>query len=78
MASISVVGAPNTLHHISVYYPSGASKAAGLDPKVSDGNGRVSWEWKIGPSTTIGDHYAVVSDSDGNRLRVEFTVAESY
>ena len=72
-AKVSIIGKPNTKYTISVYYSSGASTPAGLDPKTSDANGKVSWSWKIGSRTTQTDHYLVISGG-GQSLKVGFTV----
>ncbi|BCJ85894.1 thermonuclease family protein [Effusibacillus dendaii] len=52
---------PNTQANITVYYKSGTSKAEGLEPKMSDSNGHVSWTWKVGTRTTPGSWRVVVS-----------------
>lgn len=46
---------------ITVYYKSGPSEAAGLAPKSADGDGRVSWTWKVGTRTTPGSWRIVVT-----------------
>ena len=48
---------------ITVHYKSGASTAAGLGPKSADGNGNVSWTWKVGTGTTPGTWRIVVNAS---------------
>ncbi|MFT3952743.1 MAG: DUF4236 domain-containing protein [Oscillospiraceae bacterium] len=72
-ATLSFVGKPTTEYHITVYYASGASSAAGLDAKTSDSDGNVSWTWKIGVRTAAGTYRADVSD--GNKTDTfDFTV----
>ena len=44
MATVEVSGAPNTKYFISVTYDTTKSTAEGLEPKISDSNGYVSWE----------------------------------
>lgn len=53
-ATLQVKTAPNTPCSIEVDYKSGPSTAAGLVPKASDGEGNVSWTWKVGANTTPG------------------------
>ena len=54
-ASVTVQTAPEAKCFITYTTPSGTtSKAEGLDEKVADSNGFVTWEWKIGPSTKQG------------------------
>lgn len=53
-ATLQVRTAPNTSCSIEVDYKSGASTAAGLVAKNSDGAGNVSWTWKVGANTTPG------------------------
>jgi hypothetical protein len=62
-ASVTVQGEPNTDYTIHVMYDSGESKAGGLDPKTSDDNGVVSWEWEVGANTNKGT--ASISVSGG-------------
>jgi hypothetical protein len=55
-AAVSVHTTP--FGHCSITYttPQGnESTAQGLDPKDADGQGSVSWSWKIGIKTTPGD-----------------------
>ena len=51
MVTVEIKGKPNTNYDINVYYSSGVSSADGLGNKTSDGNGIVSWSWKVGTST---------------------------
>lgn len=39
---------------ITVWYKSGPSKATGLEPKLADAQGIVTWTWKVGTKTTPG------------------------
>jgi competence protein ComEC len=59
-ATLSAKTSPNTSCTITVYYKSGASHAAGLDPKTADVNGIVSWTWKVASNTTSGTWKIVV------------------
>lgn len=58
---LTMIGTPGVQYNISVYYSSGASKAKGLEPKTADENGSVSWTWKVGSSTKLGQYKIVVS-----------------
>ncbi len=73
-ASISIKTNPNMLCTITVYYKSGASKAQGLDPKNSDGNGNCSWTWKVGTRTTPGDWRIVIKVQNIGQIEQYFTV----
>lgn len=65
MATVEVSGAPNTKYFISVTYDTTKSTAEGLEPKISDSNGYVSWEWKVGSGTTSDDCLVEVSNETG-------------
>jgi hypothetical protein len=55
MATVTVQASANSECSISYRTPSGtASKAAGLTPKITDSNGKVSWSWLIGARTKSG------------------------
>lgn len=71
MATITIKGAPNTNYGITVYYDSGASNADGLYAKQSDGNGNVTWTWKVGTRTHSGTHSIVISGG-GNTYNTSF------
>ena len=60
-ATLTVKGLPNAEHGINVYYSSGASSAAGLEKKISDDSGLVSWSWKIGARVKSGTYRIVVN-----------------
>lgn len=72
-ATVTIQGKPNTQYSIEVHYKSGVSTAAGLESKVSDGDGMVSWSWKIGGRTSLGTFRIVVSGG-GETESMEFTV----
>ena len=55
IAFVEIKGKPSTEYRISVYYSTRASKAQGLENKMSDANGYVRWEWKVGPNTNPGE-----------------------
>ena len=74
--TVTVQGKPNTTYYISVTYASGhTSEAKGLEPAVSDGNGYVSWSWKIGGSTKPGTSHFVVTDGKTS-VRYDFEVVD--
>ena len=73
-ASISIKTAPGATCHITVYYKSGPSEAAGLEPKTSDQNGNCSWTWKVGTRTTPGDWKIVISVDGVGQTECYFTV----
>lgn len=52
---------PGAMCSITVYYQSGTSSAAGLEPKSADSSGRVSWTWTVGSRTTLGIWRIVVA-----------------
>lgn len=72
-ATVKIQASPNTEYKIQVYYTSGPSEAAGLEPKISDGEGIVSWSWKIGGKTAPGT-YRIVISGGGQSREYEFTV----
>src|SRR3989304_1221212 len=62
-ATITVQTTPGASCSITVIYKSGPSHAAGLDPKTTGGDGRVSWTWKVGTNTTPGTWSIVIACS---------------
>lgn len=60
-ATVRIKGKPDTEYKISVFYSSAASTAKGLEAKLSDGGGMVSWTWKVGARTKEGDFKIVIS-----------------
>lgn len=52
---------PGATVSITVYYKSGPSSAAGLESKLADSSGRVSWTWTVGSRTTPGIWRIVVA-----------------
>ncbi len=65
-ATLKVKTAAKTSCFIEVDYKSGASTAAGLGPKSSDGAGNVSWTWKVGATTTRGSWPITVTCGTGS------------
>lgn len=72
-ATVTIKGKPNTEYSITVYYKSGPSSASGLEAKVSDSDGYVSWTWKVGAKTSAGTYDIVVSGG-GEEETIRFTV----
>ncbi len=64
-AYIKIQGAPNTDYDCEVEYKSGMSTADGLGTKRSDGNGNVSWKWKIGSRTSLDYTPTIYIDGGG-------------
>lgn len=73
--TVTIKGKPNTSYTITVYYKSGPSTADGLGTKTSDGNGYVTWNWKIGGRTSFGTFKIVVSGG-GESKSVHFTIVD--
>jgi hypothetical protein len=73
-AIVSIIGEPNTEYSITVTYPSGTvSTAQGLESKLSDANGNVSWIWMVGTRTRAGNGRIVVIGG-GQTQTFDFTV----
>lgn len=72
-ATIAIVGKPNTKYSITVRYNSGNSTASGLYDKTSDGQGYVSWTWKVGTRTSPGT-YKIRISGGGESFTTTFTV----
>ena len=72
-ATITIKGKPNTVYSIAVYYQSGKSKAKGLENKVSNSSGVVSWTWHVGGKTQSGKK-GIVINGGGQTLKVSFSV----
>lgn len=74
-ATLSFMGEPNTLYSITVYVRSGASGAKGLESKVSDETGYVSWSWWVGSSATPGTYKIVIVSEEMTQI-LEYTITE--
>ena len=72
-ATVTIQGKANTLYSITVTYSSGLSKAMGLEAKISDPDGKVTWTWQVGTRTKEGT-YPISINGDGENLKLEFTV----
>jgi len=58
---------------ITVLYNSGPSHAQGLNPK-RPAHGYVTWKWKVGGNTTLGDWPIQVSCGSAGSFRTHFKV----
>jgi hypothetical protein len=66
---------PNSSASITVKYKSGISIAQGLDSHKADADGNVSWEWKVGGSTTaIKESGLAIVEVEGSRDGISFDV----
>jgi hypothetical protein len=54
VASLSARTLPGAECTITVYVKSGASQAQGLEPKKAATDGSLSWNWRVGSSTSEG------------------------
>lgn len=73
MATVVFKGEPNSEYSIYVYYQSGASTAEGLEKKMSDASGTVSWSWKIGGKTNPGT-YEIMVRGNSDSYKTTFIV----
>ena len=60
-ATLIAATLPGAKCTITVYYRSGPSEASGLDPKIADSKGKVSWTWKVAGTTPPGTYKIVVT-----------------
>ncbi|MDN3953905.1 hypothetical protein [Sporolactobacillus laevolacticus] len=60
-ASITIKGKPNASGTIKVIYKSGPSKARGLNSKMSNKKGYITWTWLVGGNTTKATYTFYVS-----------------
>ena len=60
--TVSIKGLPNTNYDIDVIYSSGPSKASGLEDKISDSEGNVSWTFKVSSNVKLGTYEVKISD----------------
>ena len=62
--TVSIKGLPNTNYDIDVIYSSGPSKASGLEDKISDSEGNVSWTFKVSSNVKPGTYEVKISDGE--------------
>jgi hypothetical protein len=73
-ASVTVQATPNAECSIVYTTPSGrTSKAAGLEPKTADIDGKVSWIWLIGGRTAPGTGHVTVT-CNGDSAETDITI----
>lgn len=72
-ATIVIQTLPNAECGITVNYKSGPSKANGLNTKIADSTGRVSWTWTVGSKTTPGTWQIVVESSCNGKTATQST-----
>ena len=72
-ATLTIKGKPYTEYNIDVIYKTTASKAQGLENKISSADGTVSWTWKVGNGTTPGT-YTIYISGGGERVEIRFRV----
>ena len=72
-ATLTIKGKPYTEYNIDVIYKTTASKAQGLENKISSADGTVSWTWKVGNGTTPGT-YTIYISGGGERAEIKFRV----
>jgi hypothetical protein len=53
-ATLETKATPGALCDIDVIYASGPGTAKGLEDKIADSDGNVSWTWRVGGNTTPG------------------------
>ena len=64
--TVSIKGLPNTTYDIDVIYSSGPSKASGLEDKISDSEGNVSWTFKVSSNVKPGTYEVKITDGENS------------
>ena len=75
-ATVKIKAQPNTEYSIDVFYSSGASTAKGLENKVSDENGIISWTWHVGGRTKLGTGKTIKISGGGDSITLTFSVED--
>lgn len=75
-AFVEIQGAPNTEYTCDVEYKSGPSTADGLGTKSSNGDGIVSWSWKVGSRTSLDYTPTIYISGGGDSISVDFEVTK--
>src|SRR5438309_150016 len=76
-ARLEIQTAAGAVCNILVVYKAGPSQARGLEPKVADARGQISWVWRVGTNTSSGTWPILVECAFGNQraeTQTEFTV----
>ena len=76
VATITIKGKPNTEYNLDIKYRTGWSTAKGLEAKVSDSEGYVSWTFKVGGKSTEGYSPTMRITGNGETFEAEFYVAD--
>lgn len=74
-AHVTIKGQPGVEYEITVYYKSGPSTAKGLESKVADENGYVTWTWHVGGRTSLGT-FEILVTGGGETRTIYFTIEE--
>ncbi len=74
-ATVCIKGQAGVEYTITVYYKSGPATASGLEAKDADGEGYVTWIWKVGGRTTPGT-YEIVISGGGVTQSIYFTIED--
>ena len=72
-AHVTILGTPGVEYDIDVHYSSGESTAKGLENKVADETGIVTWVWHVGGRTAAGT-FRIVITGGGVTQTIYFTV----
>ena len=72
-ATLSIRGNAGSTYSITVFYATTASTAKGLEDKVADAFGQVTWTWKVGARVKPG-RYRMVVKGDGHEQTFWFEV----
>ena len=75
-AYIKIQGAPNTDYDCEVEYKTTMSNSKGIGVKRSDGDGIVSWRWKVGTKTSLDYSPTIYIDGGGDSISVQFDVTK--
>ncbi len=73
-ASVTIQTAPGALGTIEVDYKTGPSHASGLEPKTADSSGLITWQWRVGSSTTPGQ-WPVIISANGQTVTLTLSVS---
>ena len=63
-SEIKIKGEPNKEYSIKLHLSSGISKAKGLESKVADKDGYVTWNFKLSNNTKVGNYKFEINDEE--------------
>jgi hypothetical protein len=66
-ASVTIKTTKGAECGIDVQYKSGSSTAAGLEPKIANSKGAITWKWLVGSNTSKGRVPIVITCTLGDR-----------